>query len=155
MLDLANHTANDGENLRSLIAADAEELSKRLQAHQLRTFPPTAEKGIRLFNSGEAAEFIGIHEGYLRQVVAEGHGPQPQPNGRRLYSVDDIEKIREVLDQGGAKGSKKYIRHRTGREKLQIIGVSLPSRLTTCTSCSRICPPSITRWASVSIPAQM
>lgn len=123
MLDLANHTANDGENLRSLIAADAEELSKRLQAHQLRTFPPTAEKGIRLFNSGEAAEFIGIHEGYLRQVVAEGHGPQPQPNGRRLYSVDDIEKIREVLDQGGAKGSKKYIRHRTGREKLQIISV--------------------------------
>jgi chromosome partitioning protein len=123
MLERVRNTVRDGENLRAMIAADAAELSRQLQAHQLRTFPPTAQKSIRLFSPGEAADFIGIHEGYLRQIAAEGHGPQPLPNGRRLYSVEDIEKIREVLDQGGAKGSKKYIRRRGEHEKLQIISV--------------------------------
>jgi chromosome partitioning protein len=108
--------------LRNLIMSDANELSRQLQAHQLRTFPPTSHKTIRLFSPAEAADFIGIHEGYLRQIVAEGHGPTPLPNGRRLYSVDDIEQLRRVLDEGG-KGSPKYVRHRRNGEKLQIISV--------------------------------
>ncbi|GAA0604384.1 plasmid partitioning protein RepA [Paenochrobactrum glaciei] len=112
-----------GESLRSLIAADAAELSRQLQAHQLRTFPPTAQKSIRLFTPHEAAEFIGIHEGYLRQIVAEGHGPEPLPNGRRMYSIHDIEELRTILDEGSGKNSPKYIRHRREGEKLQIISV--------------------------------
>ncbi|MHA6643728.1 plasmid partitioning protein RepA [Mesorhizobium sp. A623] len=108
--------------LRSQIMADASELSRQLQAHQLRTFPPTAQKTIRLFTPSEAADFIGIHEGYLRQIVADGHGPQPLPNGRRLYSVNDIEELRRVLDEGG-KGAPKYVRHRRSGEKLQIVSV--------------------------------
>jgi chromosome partitioning protein len=97
-------------------------LSRQLQAHQLRTFPPTSQKTIRLFSPAEAAYFIGIHEGYLRQIVTEGHGPSPLPNGRRLYSVSDIEELRRVLDEG-AKGIPKYVRHRRNGEKLQIISV--------------------------------
>lgn len=108
--------------LRSQIMADASELSRQLQAHQLRTFPPTSQKSIRLFTPAEAADFIGIHEGYLRQIVAEGHGPAPLPNGRRLYSVTDIEGLRRVLDEGG-KGAPKYVRHRRPGEKLQIVSV--------------------------------
>ena len=108
--------------LRSQIMADANELSRQLHAHQLRTFPPTSQKTIRLFTPAEAADFIGIHEGYLRQIVAEGHGPQPLPNGRRLYSVNDIEELRRVLDEGG-KGAPKYVRHRRPGEKLQIVSV--------------------------------
>ncbi|MBS7708042.1 plasmid partitioning protein RepA [Chelatococcus asaccharovorans] len=108
--------------LRSQIMADASELSRQLQAHQLRTFPPTSQKSIRLFTPAEAADFIGIHEGYLRQIVAEGHGPAPLPNGRRLYSVTDIEGLRRVLDEGG-KGAPKYVRHRRSGEKLQIVSV--------------------------------
>jgi chromosome partitioning protein len=108
--------------LRSQIMADASELSRQLQAHQLRTFPPTSQKSIRLFTPAEAADFIGIHEGYLRQIVAEGHGPAPLPNGRRLYSVTDIEELRRVLDEGG-KGAPKYVRHRRAGEKLQIVSV--------------------------------
>ena len=80
--------------LRSQIVADANELSRQLQAHQQRTFPPTSQKTIRLFTPAEAADFIGIHEGYLRQIVADGHGPEPMPNGRRLYSVADLENLR-------------------------------------------------------------
>ncbi|KSV83857.1 chromosome partitioning protein ParA [Sinorhizobium sp. Sb3] len=108
--------------LRSLISSDAEELSRQLQAHQQRTFPPTARKTIRNFTPAEAADFIGIHQGYLRQIVSEGHGPDPLPNGRRMYSVDDIQELRRVLDEGG-KGPRRYIRHRQPGEKLQVISV--------------------------------
>jgi len=123
MLQAPDASRERDGGLRQLIAADAAELSRQLQAHQLRTFPPAAQKGIRLFTPGEAADFIGIHEGYLRQIVADGHGPQPQPNGRRMYAVEDIERIRQVLDEGGAKGQRKYVRHRRESEKLQIISI--------------------------------
>ena len=113
---------NQSGNLRSLIASDANELARQLQAHQQRTFPPAARKGIRQFTPAEAADFIGIHQGYLRQIVAEGHGPEPLANGRRLYSVADIENLRVLLDEGG-KGPRKYVRHRRPGEKLQVISV--------------------------------
>ena len=120
---MLNQAATDQSgNLRSLITSDAAELMRQLQAHQQRTFPPTARKSIRHFSSAEAADFIGIHQGYLRQIVAEGHGPEPSSNGRRTYSVDDIEALRKLLDEGG-KGPRKYIRHRREGEKLQVISV--------------------------------
>jgi chromosome partitioning protein len=109
-------------NLRSLIEADADELARQLQAHQFRTFPPSARKTIRQFSSAEAADLIGIHQGYLRQIVAEGHGPEPQPNGRRTYSVQDIDDLRRLLDDGG-KSPGRYVRHRRGAEKLQVVAV--------------------------------
>lgn len=112
----------EDRNLRSLITSDADELMRQLQAHQQRTFPPSAQKSIRQFTSAEAADFIGIHQGYLRQIVAEGHGPEPTANGRRTYSVDDIEALRKLLDEGG-KGAPKYVRHRRASEKLQVISV--------------------------------
>ena len=110
-------------SLQSLIQADAEELSKRLQAHQMRIFPPTAQKSIRSFTPSEAASFIGIAEGYLRQIVADGHGPAVQSNGRRMYSIDDIDNIRRLLDENSSKTHGKYIRHRRNEEKLQILSV--------------------------------
>ncbi len=110
-------------DLRALINADAAELSARLQAHQLKTFPPAAEKTIRRLAPSEAAKFIGIHEGYLRQLVSEGKVPlPPQANGRRTYTVDDINQIRVALDHAG-KGGRRYIPHRKEGEGLQIISV--------------------------------
>lgn len=119
---MTHATQAPSESLRSLISSDADELMRQLQAHQLRTFPPTARKNIRSFSSAEAAEFIGIHQGYLRQLVAEGHGPQPSANGRRTYSATDIDALRRLLDEGG-KGPRKYVRHRREGEKLQVISV--------------------------------
>jgi chromosome partitioning protein len=109
-------------DLRSLINADASELSARLQAQQLRDFPPQAQKTIRRFGPSEAAKFIGIHDGYLRQIVAEGKGPQPQSNNRRMYSVEDIEALRLDLDREG-KAAKRYVPHRRAGEALQILSV--------------------------------
>jgi chromosome partitioning protein len=110
------------DDLRSLISADAVELSKRLRAQQLRDFPPAAEKTIRNFSPAEAARLIGIHEGYLRQLVSEGKGPPPSPNGRRTYSIHDIESLRADLDSAG-KGVRRYIPRRKDGERLQVISV--------------------------------
>lgn len=109
-------------DLRSLINLDAAELSKRLRAQQLRDFPPAAEKTIRRFSPAEAARMIGIHEGYLRQIVSEGKGPPASPNGRRTYSIHDIELLRTDLDAAG-KGTRRYIPWRRGGERLQVISV--------------------------------
>ncbi len=109
-------------DLRSLINADALELSKRLRAQQLRDFPPAAEKTIRRFSPSEAARLIGIHEGYLRQLVSEGKGPPASANGRRTYSIHDIESLRTELDAAG-KGARRYVPRRRDGEHLQVISV--------------------------------
>ena len=109
-------------DLRSLINADAVELSKRLRAQQLRDFPPAAEKTIRRFSPSEAARLIGIHEGYLRQLVSEGKGPPASANGRRTYSIRDIESLRTELDAAG-KGARRYVPRRRDGEHLQVISV--------------------------------
>jgi chromosome partitioning protein len=108
--------------LRSLINADAAELSARLRAQQLRDFPPMAEKTLRRFSPAEAARFIGIAEGYLRQLVAEGKGPPASTNGRRTYSIHDIDSLRRQLDAAG-KGNRRYLPHRRDEEPLQVISV--------------------------------
>jgi chromosome partitioning protein len=109
--------------LRALIQRHAHDLSEQLQAHQRNNFPPSAEKTIRLFSPAEAARLIGIHEGYLRQVASEGRGiAATVTNGRRSYSVDDIQNIRRILDQS-ARGDRRYLPHRVAGEHLQVITV--------------------------------
>ena len=109
--------------LKELIQRHGAELSSQLQAHHRNTFPPEAEKTIRHFSPAEAARLIGIHEGYLRQVAAEGKGISPTTkNGRRSYSVDAIHEIRRQLDQG-ARGNRRYLPRRGGGEHLQVITV--------------------------------
>jgi chromosome partitioning protein len=110
--------------IHDLIAADARELSAKLHAHRMKLFPPQARKSLRRFTSGEAAKLIGINDGYLRQLSLEGRGPQPEtgPSGRRSYSFDDIQALRDYLDQTG-KGSRRYRPHRSHTEHLQVVGV--------------------------------
>ncbi|EUB98637.1 plasmid partitioning protein RepA [Rhizobium sp. CF080] len=112
---------DDQEHLPSLLATDAQELSYQLQQHQAKIFPPLSRKTMRHFSPAEAAGFIGIGEGYLRQVAAEGHGPDPLANGRRQYSAEDMDRIRKVLDERN--GTPKYVPGRRGADKLQIVSV--------------------------------
>lgn len=108
--------------LRELVQRHGAALSAQLRAHHVSIFPPEAEKTIRRFSPAEAARLIGIAEGYLRQVAAEGGGPAPSGNGRRTYSLEDIRDIRVQLDQG-ARGGRRYLPHRTGGEHLQVLAV--------------------------------
>lgn len=119
------HDANERHiAMHDLIAADARDLSAKLQAHRIKLFPPRASKKLRSFSSGEAAKLIGINDGYLRQLSLEGKGPQPEtaPSGRRSYSFEDIQALRNYLDETGKSG-RRYRPSRLAEEHLQVIGV--------------------------------
>lgn len=110
--------------IHELIAADARELSAKLQAHRLKLFPPKAKKLLRPFSSGEAAKLIGVNDGYLRQLTLEGKGPQPETSssGRRSYSFDDIQALRTYLDETG-KSTRRYRPWRSVGDHLQVVAV--------------------------------
>lgn len=110
--------------IHELIAADARELSAKLQAHRLKLFPPKAKKLLRPFSSGEAAKLIGVNDGYLRQLTLEGKGPQPETSasGRRSYSFDDIQALRTYLDETG-KSARRYRPWRAVGDHLQVVAV--------------------------------
>ncbi len=88
-------------------------------------FPPAARKHLRRFSCGEAARLIGVDDGYLRRLSIDGKGPPPEirPNGRRSYSIEDIQALRTVLDET-AKTGRRYQRHRRDGEHLQVITVA-------------------------------
>ncbi|MEK1889798.1 MAG: plasmid partitioning protein RepA [Phyllobacterium sp.] len=110
------------------IAADAEMLSAQLQAMRNRLFPPTAQKALRKFTSGEAARLIGVSDGYLRQLSIAGEGPQPETGsgGRRLYSLAEINALRRHLAEAGGTKAKTYLPHRDPKagEHMQVIAVT-------------------------------
>ena len=101
------------------IAEDAQALSVQLQAMRDRLFPPTSQKTLRSFTSGEAARLIGVSDGYLRQISLAGEGPElaTGPGGRRMYSLADIDALRHHLaEQARAKGNaakaRSYVKWR-------------------------------------------
>ena len=116
------------------IIADAEALSAQLAAMRARFFPPTAQKQLRTFSSGEAARLIGVTDGYLRQLSLSGEGPQPEllAGGRRAYSLEKINALRTYLDskldlKGAGQGAAaRYVKHRDSAhgEACQIIAVT-------------------------------
>lgn len=112
------------EGLTALMERHSDALSSQLQAHHIKVFPPTAEKGIRKFAPSEAAKLLGVGESYLRQIVAEvpEFNVSTSPGGRRIFSIEDIHAIRNHLDQGG-RGNRRYLPHRRDGEQLQVISV--------------------------------
>ena len=58
----------------------------------------------------EAAKLIGVNDGYLRRLSLEGKGPAVEvgPNGRRSYTIEDIQALRAYLD-GNGKARRKYV----------------------------------------------
>ncbi|UIK08990.1 plasmid partitioning protein RepA [Neorhizobium galegae] len=109
--------------MTEVIAGDGAALSEELQAMRAALFPPVAQKTLRSFSSLESAKLIGIADAYLRQLSLNGKGPQPAvtPNGRRSYTLDQINEIRAVLDEN-SKG-RRYVPRRRGDEHCQVMAV--------------------------------
>ncbi len=107
-----------------LIIAQAQELSDKLKQHRTEMFPPVAMKGLREFQLAEAARFLGVTSGYLRNLSLEGKGPLPQatPSGRRSYTAQQMEEMRAFLDQNARSGTH-YVPRRRGSDHLQVIAV--------------------------------
>ncbi|MDQ0322128.1 chromosome partitioning protein [Pararhizobium capsulatum DSM 1112] len=107
-----------------LIIAQAQELSEKLKQHRTEMFPPVAMKGLRKFQLAEAARFLGVTGGYLRNLSLEGKGPLPQvtPSGRRSYTAQQMEEMRLFLDQNARPGTH-YVPRRREKDHLQVIAV--------------------------------
>src|SRR5215469_8939677 len=93
--------SNDHGDIAELIAFQAEALSQKLQAHRMKLFPPAAEKPLRPFQIAEAAKFLGVTSGYLKNLSLEGKGPSPllSPTGRRSYTAAQIAELRAWLEE--------------------------------------------------------
>ncbi|MCA0340099.1 MAG: plasmid partitioning protein RepA [Proteobacteria bacterium] len=111
------------EDLTALIQRHSETLSAQLQAHQLSTFSPDAQKEMRHFSPAEAAKLLGITEGYLRQLAAEIPDVSTVTGlKKRSYSAEAIHEIRKFL-HAGARGGKRYLPWRADGEALQVVSV--------------------------------
>ena len=109
------------------IGAHAELLSSQLQAMSEMLFPPTSHKTLRLFTSGEAAKLMGISDSTLRKMTLAGEGPQPKTttNGRRLYTLGQINEIRQILASGTrGRDARDFIPHRRPGEHLQVLAIT-------------------------------
>lgn len=108
------------------ITQRAEALSARLRAVGERAFPPTAQKSLRSFTSGEVAEIVGISDGYLRQLSLDGLGPTPDigTGGRRSYTLEQINELRRYLAEARPKEAERFWPRRRESDKLQIITVA-------------------------------
>ncbi|MEL6596563.1 MAG: plasmid partitioning protein RepA [Pseudomonadota bacterium] len=112
------------QRIDSLVGEHAQKLSERLQAHRAQLFPPNAERTLRKFTSGEVADLLGVKDAYLRKLHLDGKGPSPEirSGGRRYYTPEDIQALRELLEQG-AKTPGTYLPGRRPGNKLQVITV--------------------------------
>lgn len=109
------------------IGEQADLLSSQLQSMSEALFPPTSQKVLRKFTSGEAARLIGVSDSTLRKMTLAGEGPQPETtsNGRRLYTLADINQIRRMLAQSTrGRESIEFVPHRRPGEHLQVLAVT-------------------------------
>ncbi|MBW0367871.1 plasmid partitioning protein RepA [Ensifer adhaerens] len=109
------------------IGEQADLLSSQLQSMSEALFPPTSQKVLRKFTSGEAARLIGVSDSTLRKMSLAGEGPQPETtsNGRRLYTLSDINQIRRMLAQSTrGRASVDFVPHRRPGEHLQVLAVT-------------------------------
>lgn len=109
------------------IGEHADLLSSQLQSMSEALFPPTAHKILRKFTSGEAARLIGVSDSTLRKMTLAGEGPQPETtsNGRRLYTLVEINEVRRLLAQSTrGRESIEFVPHRRQGEQLQVLAVT-------------------------------
>lgn len=107
------------------ILAQGAEISRRLDMLRQETFPPDAQKSLRMFSMAEVAKFLGVTPNNLKRLSLEDKGPTPEvrSGGRRFYSAEQILELRAYLEEHGKSASKNYVPHRRNGEKLQVIGV--------------------------------
>ncbi|MEW5423954.1 plasmid partitioning protein RepA [Amorphus sp. 3PC139-8] len=109
------------------IGEHAELLSSQLQELAELYFPPSSEKTLRKFTSGEAARLIGVSDSTLRKMTIAGEGPEIEikANGRRFYSLAQINEIRHLLASNArGRDTTTYVPHRREGEHLQVIATT-------------------------------
>lgn len=108
------------------ISRHARALSGQMQALSATLFPPASRKTLRSFSSGEVARFLGVSDGYLRQLSLDGLGPSPalSSGGRRSYKPAQTLDLRAYLAGARPKEAVNFVPRRRPGEKLQVIAVA-------------------------------
>ncbi|WP_320144984.1 plasmid partitioning protein RepA [uncultured Cohaesibacter sp.] len=101
-------------------------LSSQLSALRERMYPPHAQKSLRKFSAPEAARLLSIAESTIRQMSLDGEGPDPErlSNGRRIYSLQEINALREYLAHKRPNEHLKFLPNRQQGEGLQVLSVA-------------------------------
>ena len=115
---------NQANRIDLLVGQHAADLSKRLQAHRQQLFPPDTKRTLRKFTSGDVAQLLGVKDAYLRRLHLDGRGPEPETRagGRRYYSPENIQELRQMLEKG-TKSPGSYLPGRREGDHLQVISV--------------------------------
>ncbi|MTH79909.1 plasmid partitioning protein RepA [Paracoccus aestuariivivens] len=106
------------------ISGNAARLSEALSNHMRASFHPDTRKTLRKFHPAEVSELTGISMSNLRTRHQEGDFPEVETDsrGRRLYTAQDIDAIREVMAKTGRNG-EAYLPGRRPSDPLQVISI--------------------------------
>lgn len=101
-------------------------LSSQLQSIRERLYEPEAAKSLKTFTSREVAALLGIAESTLRQMSLDGESaiPDRQDNGRRIYTLHQVNQIREHLAQKRPNEALVFLPRRRAGDKLQVVAVA-------------------------------
>ncbi|MCO4319053.1 plasmid partitioning protein RepA [Phyllobacterium sp. 21LDTY02-6] len=107
------------------ILEQGDQISKKLHLLSLQNFPDTGKKTLRSFSLAEASQYIGVSQSHLKKLHLEGKGPAPETSssGRRSYTAEQMQELRQYLDQYGRSEARNYVPYRKAGEHLQIIAV--------------------------------
>lgn len=106
------------------ISGNAARLSEALSSHMRASFHPDTRKTLRKFHPAEVSELTGISMSNLRTRHQEGDFPEVETDsrGRRLYTAQDIDAIREVMAKTGRNG-EAYLPGRRPGDPLQVVSI--------------------------------
>lgn len=111
-------------SISAAISANAARLSEALDNHMRNSFQPDNRKLLRKFQPSEVSELTGISMSNLRTRHQEGDFPEVETDsrGRRLYSAEEIDAIRQVMARTGRNGDA-YLPGRREGDVLQVISI--------------------------------
>ncbi|ACS60297.1 MULTISPECIES: plasmid partitioning protein RepA [Rhizobium] len=114
------------ESSAAKITRQAQMLSAQLQSLRTHMYPPEAMKSLRTFTSRDVATMLGIAESTLRQMSLDGEGAMPErlENGRRSYTLAQVNEIRRYLAVKRPMEALDFFPRRRPGEKLQVIAVA-------------------------------
>ena len=101
-------------------------LSAQLQSIRERLYEPAAAKTLKTFTSREVAALLGIAESTLRQMSLDGESaiPDRRENGRRIYTLAQVNQIRQHLARKRPAEALQFFPRRQASEKLQVLAVA-------------------------------
>ncbi len=109
-------------HINARIRTNADRLAAALDSHMRSVFAPDAQKELRRFSAGEAADLLQISPGFLRKLHFDGKitDVHMTPGGRRHYTAEDLQAIRGTLEST-AKTPGTYLRGRRPGDQVQVL----------------------------------